>query len=40
MRDGHRDLCLLDPSVPAARGSLFGAHFRAPVKQRVFAVQT
>ena len=40
MREGHQELSPPDPSVPAAPGSSFGAHFRAPVKQRVFAVQT
>ena len=40
MREGHRELCPPDPNVSAAPGSSFGAHFWAPVKQRVFVVQT
>jgi len=36
MREGHWELCRQDPNVPAVPGSSFGA----PVKQRVFVVQT
>ena len=40
MREGHRELCPPDPKVPAAPGSSFEHIFWAPVKQRVFVVQT
>ena len=40
MREGHRELCPPDANVPATPESSFGAHFWAPVKQRVFVVHT
>ena len=36
MREGHRELCPPDPSVPAAPGSSFGAHFLSASETKSF----
>jgi len=36
MSEGHQELCPLDPNVPAAPGSSFGAHFLSASETKSF----
>ena len=37
-REGHRELCLPNPNVPAVPGSSFGAHFLSARGTKSFVV--
>jgi len=36
MPEGHQELCLPDPNVPVAPGSLFGTHFLSASETKSF----